>query len=75
MQKRPKLLLAKHFFVQLNPHSDEKHKNFTDRWAVVLCFINENARWPKRSEMFEVTNKDHKTFGTAPLDREASDRV
>jgi hypothetical protein len=25
--------------------------------------------------MFEVTNKDHRTFGIAPLDREASDRV
>jgi hypothetical protein len=77
MQKRRKLLSTKHFFVHSNPHSDKKHtdRNFTDRWAVIFCFINENGRWPKLSEMFEVTNKDHRTFGIAPLDREASDRV
>jgi hypothetical protein len=28
-----------------------------------------------KSEIFEVTDKGHKTFGTARLDREASDRV
>jgi hypothetical protein len=75
MQKRPKLLSAKYFFMQSNPHSDQKHRNFTDRWAVIFCFINENGRWPKPSKMFEVTNKGYKTVETAPLDPEASDRV
>jgi hypothetical protein len=43
--------------------------------AAIFCFIHENDIWPKVSEMFEVTDKGQKTFGTAPLDREASDRV
>jgi hypothetical protein len=73
--KEAEILINKTFFVQSNPHSNQKHRNFTDRCAVIFCFINENGRWPKLSEMFEVTNKDQKTVGTAPLDREASDRV
>jgi hypothetical protein len=40
-----------------------------------FLFMNEKGRWPKLSEMFELTNKGHKTFGTAPLNREASDRA
>jgi hypothetical protein len=51
--KRPKFLSTKHFFPQSNPHSDQKHRNFTDRWVVIFCFINENGRWPRLSEMFE----------------------
>jgi hypothetical protein len=45
MQKRPKLLSAKDFFMRSNPHSDQKHtnRNFTDRWAMIFCFINETA--------------------------------
>jgi hypothetical protein len=50
------------------------NRNFTDIWAVIFDFINENSIWPKLSEMFEVTNKGDKIFGTALLDRETSDR-
>jgi hypothetical protein len=77
MQKRPKLRSVKDFCMQSNPHSDQKHTNtnFTDRLPMIFCFINESDRCPKVSEMFEVTDKGHKIFGTAPLDREASDRV
>jgi hypothetical protein len=41
------------------------NRNFTDRWAAIFCFINENSIWPEVSKMFEVTDKGREIFGTA----------
>jgi hypothetical protein len=51
--KEAEILVNKTFFPAIESVFGPEAQNFTDRWAVIFCFINENGRWPKASKMFE----------------------
>jgi hypothetical protein len=67
--------ISDHILKDHKSHEQELYRRVGGFWAAILCFINEKGVWPKVSDFFRITEQGQQAFGTAPLDREASDRV
>jgi hypothetical protein len=67
--------ISDHILGHHKSHEQEIYRRVGSFWVAILCFIKEKGVWPKVSDLFGITEQGQQAFGTAWLDREASDRV